>query len=72
MFFDALTLWVCCSSKPRCSAALVVCLASSCRRGACMAQEREAALSELQHRLDRRAAELEELRSSTHAALSRR
>jgi hypothetical protein len=35
-------------------------------------QEREAALSDLQLRLDRRAAELEELRASTHAALARR
>jgi hypothetical protein len=35
-------------------------------------QEREAALSELQHRLDRRAAELDELKASTNAALTRR
>lgn len=37
-----------------------------------LVQERDAALTELQHRLDKRAAELDELKASTNAALTRR
>jgi hypothetical protein len=43
----------------------------ACMCYACV-QERDAQLSELQHRLDKRSAELDELKASTNAALTRR